>query len=142
MIPHDTLRDIIVRYAPELTDKIENKYILNVHFYISDTLLDDDDYFAFDTLESLRAFIAEKLADIRETIEFYGADKHNYSVEITYNKIDALVLDETPDIDLFPAEFPNNPSQTAYFEFGDLGVRGCTEITYDNYEWSDNDRLV
>lgn len=139
---HDTLRNILAEYAPELAEKIENKYILNVHFYISDTLLDDDDYFAFDTLESLRAFIAEKLADIRETIEFYGADKHNYSVEITYNKIDALVLTENPDLDLFPAEFPDNPAQIAYFEFGELGGRECTEITYDNYEWSGNDRLV
>lgn len=139
---YDTLRDIIAKYAPELTDKIENKYILNVHFYISDTLLDDDDSFAFDTLEALRAFIAEKLADIRETIVFYGADKHNYSVEITYNRIDALVLAENPDLDLFQAEFPDNPAQIAYFEFGELGGRECTEITYDNYEWSGNDRLV
>lgn len=142
MIPHDTLRDIVAKYAPELTDKIENKYILNVHFYISDTLLDDDDYFAFDTLKALRAFIAEKLADIRETIEFYGADKHNYSVEIVYNRIDALVLAENPDLDLFLAEFPDNPAQIAYFEFGELGGRECTEITYDNHEWSGNDRLV
>lgn len=139
---YDTIRDIIARYAPELTDKIENKYILNVHFYISDTLIDDDDYFAFDTLESLRAFIAEKLANIRETIEFHGADKHNYSVEIVYNRIDALVLAENPDLDLFQAEFPGNPAQIAYFEFGELGGRECTEITYDNYEWSGNDRLV
>lgn len=137
-----TLRDIIARHAPELADKIESKYILNVHFYISDTLLDDDDYFAFDTLELLRAFIAEKLADIRETIEFYGADKHNYSVEIVYNRIDTLVLEADPDLDLFSAEFPENPTYTAYFEFGDLGTARCTDITYDNYEWSDNDRLV
>ena len=142
MTHHDTLRDIVAKYAPELTGNIEPQYILNVHFYISGTLLDDDDYFAFDTLESLRAFIAEKLADIRETIEFYGADKHNYSVEIIYNKIDALVLDETPDLDLFSAEFPTNPAQIAYFEFGELGGRECTEITYDNYEWSGNDRII
>lgn len=138
----NTLRDIIATYAPELADKIENKYILNVIFYISDTLLNDDDYFAFDTLEALRAFIDEKLADIRETIEFYGADKHTYSVELTYNKINTLVSGESLDLDLFSAEFPDNPAQIAYFEFGELGGRECTEITYDNYEESGNDRLV
>lgn len=135
---YDTLRDIITNYAPELTDKIENKYILNVHFHISDTLLDDDDYFAFDTPEALHEFIAEKLKNIRDTIKFYGADKHNYSVNIVYNRIDSLVLEADPDLDLFSAEFPDNPAHTAYFEFGDLGTGEYTEITYDN----DNDRLV
>lgn len=135
-----TLRNILTRHAPERISQIEKKYILNVHYHISDTLIDDDEDFAFDTAESLREFIGEKLADIRETIKFHKG--HKYSVELTYNRIDVLILDEDPDLDLFSAEFPRNPGKTAHFEFGDLGVRGCTAITYDNYEWSDNDRLL
>lgn len=135
-----TLRNILTRHAPERISQIEKKHILNIHYYIHDTLIDDDGYFAFDTAESLCEFIDEKLADIRETIKFHK--DHQYSVELTYDHIDVLILDEDPDLDLFSAEFPCNPGKTAYFECGDLGVRGCTAITYDNYEWSDNDRLV
>ncbi len=142
MTPHDTLRDIVARYAPELADKIENKYILNVHFYIYGTLLDDDDYYAFDTLEALHKFVAEKLSGIRETIEFYGADKYKYSVTLLYNKIDVLVLDESPELDLFSAEFPEDADRIAYFEWGELGHGDYTSAEYDNYEESGNDHLL
>lgn len=151
MTHHDTLRDIVAKYAPERIDQIEKKYILNITWHVTEAISgfgsvyyrdinEGDDNYSFDTIEECRAFLEEELSDIREFIKDEMKPNYDirYSINAIHNEIECIVTgaDDDVDLDVYSAEFPNDSTRTAHFEWSDLGTGNYAEINErDGYEY-------